>query len=519
MDASTSNDISLKESFERILECQISDAAIIFTFPGISIGKKYCELSGCTFESEGYERLANKFMGLGIDVIGVSTGEVPKKAQYVNYYQLSEPQAPFRSVLVEGREFLARDTYFIIGDNISVVEVDDVEKHLLVAEKWVGRQLQKLLRLTIEDTKIIDLEKNIELSERLKSGADSLAILKFETDPKSVLKIGVSRIIDLEIDFISNVSGIGVKAFPAIYSSGKLSDGNSWYLMEGANPHKGVEYELFRSLEHGILTDDWRNKLCDIISPFKTIYKDSIVKHSCRIAQYHYVDRVKSIIKRKDFIDIYDKLYISHLPCDEFLNQEIILNDSNLGKFYGAVNHVSAIHEKNNSTYSCMVHGDLHLKNILYANKGGRYVFIDPRLQWDDQPIDKFGYSDPVYDMATMLHSISSMSFILERINTRKTKEIVKYEVQKGFIKVELSDDLFNNLTTADGGIVDVCKNIFPREILEGHWESRLYAGASNALFGWLKYINAIRTKEAWISIYAISAHYASKSIKCMADG
>ncbi len=456
-------------------------------------------------------------MGLGIDVIGISTEEVPEKTEHVNYYRLSEPQTPFRSVLVEGKVFLARDTYFIAGDNVLVVEVDDVDKHLCVAEKWIGKQLQRLLGLTIEDTRI-NLEKNIELSERLKSGADSLAIIKFETDPKAVLKIGDPKIIDLETDFISNMSGTGVKAFPVIYSNGKLSNGNSWYLMAGANPHKGVEYELFRSLEHGILTDDWRNKLCDMISPLKTIYKNSITKHSCRIAQYHYVDRVKSITKRKDFIESYDRLDISHLPCDKFLNQKIILNDSSIGRFYQIVNHVSAIHEKNNSVYSCMIHGDLHLKNILYASKGDQYVFIDPRLQWDDQPIDKFGYSDPVYDMATMLHSISSMSFILGRIKARETEEIARYEIKKGAIKITLSDDLASNLTTADSGIVDVCKNILPEEILGGHWESRLYAGASNALFGWLKYINAVRTKEAWIGIYAVSAHYASKSIECVAD-
>lgn len=518
MGASTANNIPRKECFERILGCQISDTAIIFTFPGIGIGKKHGVLSGCTCESAGYERLARKFMGLGVGVIGVSTGEVPEKTERVRYCRLPESQVPFRSVRIGGEVFLARDTYFVVGDNISVVEVDDVEKHLCVAEKWIGRQLPQLLGLAVEDTRIINFEKNIELSERLESGADSLAILKFETTPKSVLKIGNPKIIDLETEFISDVSGIG-KVFPAIYSSGKLSDGNSWYLMEGANPHKCVEYEIFRSLEHGVLIDDWQNRLCDIISPLTTIYRNSIVKHSCRIAQYHYVDRVKSITKRKDFINAYDKLDISHLPCDEFLNQEIVLNGSSLGRFYEVVNHASVIQGKNSPVYSCIIHGDLHLKNILYANESGRYVFIDPRLQWDERPIDKFGYGDPVYDMSTMLHSISSMSFILGCITARKTEEIAGYEVKKGITKITLSDDLLNNLTAADGGIVDVCKNIFPHEVLEGQWESRLYAGASNALFGWLKYINTVRTKEAWIGIYAVSAHYASKSIECVVDG
>ncbi|MBY6059453.1 phosphotransferase [Leisingera daeponensis] len=69
-------------------------------------------------------------------------------------------------------------------------------------------------------------------------------------------------------------------------------------------------------------------------------------------------------------------------------------------------------------SFSTMIHGDLHLKNMVAAPDTDNLLLLDPRLQWDAEPVDRFGYGDPVYDIATLLHSIGGMATILRAIET-----------------------------------------------------------------------------------------------------
>ena len=503
-----------REEFERILDSNFSDIAIIFSFPGIGLGKEYCALSGCTLEAEEYERIARKYMGLGIDIIGISTGDVPKGDRPVKYLQLPEPCPPFSIASFDGNNFLNRESFFIETKKIERVKVDDVISHALEVERWIGKQLDNIIELGKCDNTIIDIKKNIISSKRLQNGADSLAIVSFKTLPSVVLKTGASKIIDLEAKFILDVNKYGFNIFPKIYSKGNLSSQNSFYLMEGGNPDKNIEREFFSSVKDGVLANNWKNKICKVLTPFRGLYRKTLKTSDCNVSLYHYTNRIRNIMQRSDFIDSYNYFDITNSSIDEFLNWDMILNGKNIGRFVNNNNSISESYKRNKIKHLCMIHGDLHIKNILYSIHKGKYLFIDPRLQWDDYPIDKFGYGDPVYDMSTMLHSLSCMSFILNRINMDMLRDVAVWTIGNGTINIKLSNSLINNLDAVDSDIVNICENILPSEVLEGAWENRLYAGAANAIFGWLKYAKTVKQKKAWVAIYALSAHYASKAVR-----
>jgi hypothetical protein len=38
--------------------------------------------------------------------------------------------------------------------------------------------------------------------------------------------------------------------------------------------------------------------------------------------------------------------------------------------------------------------------------------------------------------------------------------------------------------------------------VLGANWQARLHVNTANALFGWLKYARAIRTRPAWVAVY-----------------
>ncbi|MFD0338911.1 hypothetical protein ACFVH0_09430 [Streptomyces sp. NPDC127117] len=63
----------------------------------------------------------------------------------------------------------------------------------------------------------------------------------------------------------------------------------------------------------------------------------------------------------------------------------------------------------------CLVHGDVHLKNML-RRADGSPVFVGPRTVWHGRDRPDIGFGDPSHDFATLLHSALPMSGLLQAV-------------------------------------------------------------------------------------------------------
>lgn len=330
----------------------------------------------------------------------------------------------------------------------------------------------------------------------LASGADSKAIIYVECDSPYVIKIGATPIIEKERRFLEEANS----AFPRIFEHGQFS-GDSWYAMEAAGP-ESAEDLVFDDRIRGSLRSGWFEVIQDISSNLKEMMEDSIVDHTCNVAQYHYTKRVKSIFNRNDFLQFAEKCLGSRSDINRILQSGFVLNGERLNGL-AAFNDVAAAYiSEFPSMKSAKIHGDFHLKNVLRRRSGREYLLIDPRLQWDDQPIDMFGFSDPVYDASTMLHSVAAMTQILANIEAGTTDQLCAISFKDGILEIDLKmqiDDVIQTFLQRSAQLV-------PTACLTRGWDVRLLTGAANALLGWLKYENSIQTKAAWAAVYAIAA-------------
>ncbi|MCW8060464.1 phosphotransferase [Agrobacterium tumefaciens] len=336
----------------------------------------------------------------------------------------------------------------------------------------------------------------------LPSGADSRAIIKVEGDFPYVIKVGAARIVENERRFLEDA---GV-AFPRILGYGSYGN-DRWYAMEAGEP-TSTERLVFSNLSKGMLAGDWFETLRDMTADLKEMMASSIIEHRCNVANYHYTKRIRTIFGRADFLEFAEKCLGSRENVSRVIHQGIRLNGEQLR---GASNYddaVSRFLREFPSTKSSRIHGDFHLKNVLRRRGGGRFLLIDPRLQWDDQPIDKFGYSDPIYDLSTMLHSVAAMTQILANIDAQRSDEICVVSINNGAIELDLKIDVTTSIET----FLSRADELVPPECLTRGWEVRLLTGAANALFGWLKYENAIKTQTAWAAVYGVAVLFLKEA-------
>jgi hypothetical protein len=61
---------------------------------------------------------------------------------------------------------------------------------------------------------------------------------------------------------------------------------------------------------------------------------------------------------------------------------------------------------------------------------------------------------------------------------------------------------------------VDWLERTVPSQILGAHWRARLHVNTANALFGWLKYARAIRTRDAWLAVFAATLFHLESATR-----
>ncbi len=120
--------------------------------------------------------------------------------------------------------------------------------------------------------------------------------------------------------------------------------------------------------------------------------------------------------------------------------------------------------------------------------------------------MDQFGYGDPVYDLATLLHSVGGMATILQSIEDGTSDQLLSiYEGEDG-IQIRFSRPFAHLVDSVVVEFPELCGEIQPPETMGPHFRQRLFVGAANATIGWLKYKNAVKTAKAWWAIFALSA-------------
>ncbi len=490
-----------RKTLESALGQSLPEIAVIFAFPGLGIGEIHDCLRGCTLETQLFTDIAKIFNPLGVTFLGVTSGKAPPAIEQINYKYLSCPQEPFSKIKIGKELFFARQSFVLSGSDLHSFSVtSSVEQHVLDIKKLIASEVvRKIIKL---DNGIHDIDKALVNARPLAKGADSHAILALPSNPPTVLKIGSSKVLEPEIALIEAVANLDLKLFPKLYSHGKV-DQNHWMLMNAADP-SSIAASIFDDIQNAQLRKDWRHQVTSIFAPMSALYVKTLVKHQCKTSAYHYTGRIKTILNRPDTIKTASKA--AHIDLNSVANKPLVINGHHLLSFVDLEMRNALVMAKMPVYHITLVHGDLHLPNILKQYKGDDFVFIDPRVVWDENPVDVFGYCDPLYDLATMLHSVGAMAVILARILNGRDNTLVNVQVYEEQITVDIDDCLLSTLKTAFNGFINIAPNIIPESCLNNIWQRRLLVGAAGAFMGWLKYPEAVRSQEVWWTIFSAAS-------------
>jgi len=390
------------------------------------------------------------------------------------------------------------------GDrHIASVPPEHVDSATGKIERYVAKTLAHMLMHERADD--VGLEDALLCLQTLPPGADSGAIWLLDTKPRSVLKIGHSKVVEMEIRFLEQTYAVGVDVFPRIWAHGVLPEA-SWYLMEAGVPDSG-EDAIFASRHRDQLRSGWQSDLQQLLKPMAKMYASSLTKGGCKVADYHYRQRIPKLFERKDFHDTITAFETVH-AVETLLNRPLRLQGTDLPSVRTMLSALEQILPENSVSHVTMIHGDLHLKNLVRRTLTDGFLFLDPRLKWDDMHVDRFGYSDPVYDFATLLHSVGGMTTILHSIAKDTASDLVSFDTEGGTLEMTFADDLNALIREAADVFVDLGQACLPDETRGQTFETRLFAGAANATFGWLKYRNAVQSAHGWWAMFALGVTY-----------
>lgn len=487
------------KDLEYVLNRDVGKYAVIFAFPGIGTGKTHSQLSGCTLENRDMSEIATNYSKLGISFIGISTHSLPPKSDHIDYIKIRKDIDFFNYTNIDGENFVDRFTIFVSNGKILTMRILDTNEHGSIVRNWLGDTIYKILGIPDNDIGMRSALANIT---NLECGADSLAILELKAKQKTILKIGHRKIIRNEIQHIKDTNVI-TNLYPKILSSGNF-ESYSWYHMPKISYKQNTKDKIFKN---GILVPSWINEIERVLYKIKNVYHNTVLAKKTSFSKYHYIERIPNLFNNKDFQNVYASCNTSKSNLQTFLNYKIILNGTKIDSMTTILTKIKAKQQLlTNCPYICKIHGDLHLENILFD--GFNYYLIDPRLQWDNQPIEEFGYGDPIYDMSTLLHSISCMTNILDLATNDSISSYVKYHIEDDTIKILLDDSIMNNTINANKHFERIIKNNIPSVFLSDNYMTRLHFGVANALFGWLKYGGIVSKKEIWITIYGLALYY-----------
>jgi hypothetical protein len=343
-------------------------------------------------------------------------------------------------------------------------------------------------------------------------GADSALIARISSENGPlVLKVGPLDVVRNEVAFTRRVNerlaAAGLSPlFPdqiEFGTEGKLGIS----LMESVLPAT-LDCEVFLDTSMTELNPDFDAVLAPHLAALEVLHASSSIERTPSMGSYIYRDRFDHVANDPGFLESF-RLYFADIELEEFLDAAWIDSDGTRVEGLTSLRkRLAAQTDLLTPSRSSLIHGDAHLKNML-RRQDRSPVFIDPRTIWDGNRRDDEGYGDPAYDLATLLHSVWPMSSILQAIERKRSESLLSFELRGRDYRVDrrgippfldrIEMALVTRLTRVEG--VDQAAR------------ARLEIGAANALMGWLKYPNALPTREAWTATYLAMLDYLTRGL------
>ncbi|MES9556460.1 MULTISPECIES: phosphotransferase [unclassified Streptomyces] len=492
---------------------------VVFAYPGHGIGERHRQLSGCTSQML---LLSNATAGLSRLSITVAAASTEPPENHAHLGELSRIIARFTEAdaaavphtdLPEGR-FLLRWTMVLSGprDGLLVTDIADSVAHtravidLLTADR---------LRDWAEAAGADPGTASARVTATYANGGDSLGIVAFEAGSPLVAKVGPREVIAAETAFVSEVNTLltargAAPLFPALH--GVHHEGEqATSLMEQVEPLT-LDDVVFGDPAKFVLAEDTAETLEPHLRLLGDLYTATTKQQRPTVSDYLLRERFHAVRDHDGFVDTFRAFFPGWEPAG-VLGADVILPTGVRLPGYTELTHwLDEVAPSLLPGSGCLVHGDVHLKNMLRCTDGSP-VFVDPRTVWDGRGRPDIGFGDPSYDYATLLHSALPMSGLLQAIADGTSKALLP------------------ELPTVPDGVLDLSELTTPFTVddslrrLEARLvaglgpddeppvlRARLYIGAANALAGWLKYERALAIPRAWLAVYAYVLWYLDRA-------
>lgn len=498
---------------------------VVFVFPGIGAGDLYPDLAGCTAEVCTFSDRAPEFSRYGIQLVGLSTEPAAPEGHFLSGFPFHLGKLPpdFTSPLIErlernGRVFARRTTFIIYPDatGVRVGTILDSSAHVrrcfeLVTARRLEAYIQAVAHHLHHDGTA--LRPSLQVRTFLPNGADSVSITQLDLRSELVCKMADPRLVAEEAGYMDRINRLLLEhgrppLFPTVVAI-CADERPGWYLMEAASP-LALDRMLFGDDARTVLKLRQRPLLHNALRKLSNLYEITSRREIPKVASYHYRDRFHVIPGRADFRATVEFVFTGQADLDELLTTRLQVGDILCRSYGEQLQFLDEAVDELLQPVGAYLHGDVHLPNMLIGRDGDA-VFIDPRIVWDGNDVGDPGFGDPVYDFATLLHSLHYMSAILKAIENGHTDAL---------LTVEPVRDNRGVTWRVTGGLLQLHQNPtvewlqewivahLPPAVLGAHWQARLHVGTANATLGWLKYARSVKTRHAWMAIFAATLYH-----------
>jgi peroxiredoxin len=492
--------------------------AVVFAFPGMGVGQRYPDLAGCTLEVCTFIDEAAVFAKHGVAVIGLSgeESEPPEGCLAIPFPVgvIEQPKfgSPIGFVEEDGRRYAERATFVLFpdGGGVRISGITDIVTHVRgCLDVVLGHRLERFRQAAVGQANR-GLKSTAHFAGLLPNGADSVAITRVDVTIPLVAKMATAEIVRTESNYMSRINSLLESAgrprlFPTVVTAA-TDEEPAWYLMEAADP-VSLDQVIFADAARTVIDPARRPLLEAGIDRLSNLYELTFRAQEPPVARYHYRDRFLAIPERSDTQLTFQLLVGGNL--EQTLERPAMIDGLECHSYREQTAFLAGHVDELAQPVGAYLHGDAHLPNMLIADNNS-VVFVDPRVVWDGNDIGDPGFGDPLYDFATLLHSLHVMSAILHAIDTRQTATLV--EVAQTADLLELRS---GQLHIRDNPVVDwfsaaLSQRLAP-EVRGDNWQARLHVGTANALLGWLKYARAVQTGSAWLAIFAAALYHLER--------
>jgi hypothetical protein len=496
--------------------------SVVFAYPGHGVGERHPRLSGCTSQMLLLSKAAGELTRLGITVAAAST-EPPEKHAHLGALARSVARFDERDAarvphtdLDEGRH-LERWTMVLGGerDGLLVTGITDSVAHTrAVIDLLTADRLRAWARAAGADP----AAAGAGVRATYANGADSVGIVAFEAGLPLVAKVGPRAVIDAETAFVREVNGtLGAQGDPPLFPvlHGVHHEGpQATSLMEQVEP---------LTLDHVVFEDKARFRLAQDAVPalephlglLRSLHTSTRRPRRPTVADYLYRERFHAVVEHEGFLGTF-RSFFPGWDRTALLGADVVLPGGLRTPGYTALARELDVRAPALLPGSgCLVHGDVHLKNML-RRADGSPVFVDPRTVWDGRDRPDAGFGDPAYDFATLLHSALPMSGLLQAVE-EGTGEALLPALPPAPEHGPLDLSGLTTPFTVDPALARLEERFLAALGPDDGaplLRARLYVGAANALAGWLKYERALATPRIWLAVYAYVVWYLDRARK-----